>query len=118
MFFFHLCVVNYLVAFKCILINAYFLRLVTFFNIQHYFAPSGLKFNSKVEVTRYLKTIQYNPPELKQEKDAIFLKSAEDASADAVEKECPNSEEKGKLGLELSSLNVSCRIHCLLSLCF
>ncbi|PKI32926.1 hypothetical protein CRG98_046700 [Punica granatum] len=72
---------------------------------KHYFAPSGHKFYSKAEVTRYLKTVPCSPPQSKEEKGAIVEESAEDASADAVQKDSPNPQEKGKLGLELFSQN-------------
>lgn len=67
---------------------------------------------------RYLKTLQSSSPQLKQKKDAITLGSAKDASADALPKGSPNIEEKGKVGLELSSLHFISGIHCLLFLFF
>lgn len=78
--------------------------------MQHYFGPCGQRFYSKVEVTRYLKTVECDSPQLKNEKDAILEESTEEASACAIQKERPNTQEKGKLGIELSSQNVSSRI--------
>ncbi|KAK4792548.1 hypothetical protein SAY86_022983 [Trapa natans] len=79
-----------------------------------YFAPCGLKFYSKVEVMRHLNTVKSSSPQLEKENDAIITESAEDA----LQKGSPNIEEKGKLGLLLSSLHIRSRTQCQLSIFF
>ncbi|KAK4777122.1 hypothetical protein SAY86_005810 [Trapa natans] len=72
---------------------------------KHYLGPCGQKFYSKLEVMRHIKTDQCSPPQLTKFKDTICEESKEDAAACDVQKEQPNSQEKGQLRIELSTQN-------------
>ncbi|XP_030463449.2 methyl-CpG-binding domain-containing protein 13 [Syzygium oleosum] len=100
-----------------------------------YTSPDGIRFSSKVEVLRHLKTVQHNSPQSKEEKNVLLeqsvgsacdgiahinsFPSTEDKKVhpDQFDKNCndhivgnctPPSKEEQKIGLEHSSKDFSC----------